>query len=529
MTYQDYIISHGLSEETLKKFNLSFNEKRNAIVIPITNGADKLLYNKYRNLGHEENEEIPKYQFDPGTHPTLFNPQALKANAIIITEGEIDAIRLDQEGFPTISGTGGANTFPEEWIKELKDKTIFLCYDNDEGGAEGLKKIAKLLPKAFVVLLPNGYKDVCEYLKKNSKKDFLSLIVSAKQNNLTAFTFASPHKILTIKELFKHQFPPIIWLVKDLIPATGFTAITGPPYAYKSFLSEYLAICVAAKQPFLNQFEVTQGNVLIIDKENAKVLIKTRMQKLNCPDNANIYLLENPDSFNLLDDDTLNWTTQFCLENNIKLVIIDSFVHIHKGDENDSIAIAKTFDALRQIPATIIFIHHHRKTIKFFTGTLLESIRGSSDIGAEIEAHLAIDPISTGLRITQGKNRWAQPIKPFIVIPLITEESAIFEYGGEIDEEVSKIEKAKELIIDFLALNGETKRQDILQALSDQVSQRSIDIAFKQMTTDNDITSRLEKKNKYISLSQSRLQSRLQIANETISVSQQSYLQQADT
>ena len=524
MTFQDYIISHGLSEETLKKFNLSFDEKRNAIKIPITNGKGETIYHKYRHLNHEDDPDTPKYTFDSGSHPSLFNLKALEKSWVIITEGEIDAIRLDQENLPAISGTAGAQSWQDDWTKSLEKKTAFLCYDNDEAGIKAIKLLAKHLPKAYVVLLPEGYKDICDYLKEHTKSDFLGLLTNAKNQNLTAFHFSAPHKTLTAKQLLELKLPQIIWLIKDLLPAEGFTALTAPPYSYKSYLTEYFALCLATQTKVFNQFETTKSSILIIDKENSKLLIQDRFKKLGLEGDPQIYLLDDPDSFSLANDESLSWLIQFVLEKNIKLLILDSFVHIHKGDENDSIAIASTFEQLKKIPCAILFIHHHRKTIKFFTGTLLESIRGSSDIAAELTSHIAIDIVQTGIKITQGKNRWGQLIKPFIVTPLITEDSIKFEYGGEVEEETLKSERAKNLVISYLQQYGESARQIILQVLSEEIGRNSIDQALRQMETEKLLKIRYEGRSKYFSLSPDVPTLSPDQGDREISASQQSYI-----
>ena len=41
---------------------------------------------------------------------------------LALCEGEIDALKLIEEGIPSISSTGGASTFKEEWVEQLKNK-----------------------------------------------------------------------------------------------------------------------------------------------------------------------------------------------------------------------------------------------------------------------------------------------------------------------------------------------------------------------------------------------------------------------
>ena len=352
----------------------------------------------------------------------------------------------------------------------------------------------------------------------------------AKETNNTTKTQIEEAELvisetLTAGELLKKEFPKTVWLVEGLIPSEGFTAITGTPASYKSFLTEHLAICVSMNLPFLNHFIVTQGSVLIIDKENPLSLLQERFRKLGTPEDAPIYFLQNPDYYKLQDEKHLKWTINFIKENDIKLVILDSFVHIHKGDENDSQAIAATFEKLKLFPCAIVFIHHHRKTIKFFTGTPLESIRGSSDIAAEVESHLAVDQINNTLKIAQYKNRRGELIKPFSVNPITTEDSITFQYNGIIEEEVEKSEKARFHIIELLQKSGELTRKTITETLSEMVGRDSIDKAIKKMEINKEIISRLEGRNKYIKLSPDYLP---ESGDTTISSLEQSYLEEIE-
>src|SRR3990167_6971859 len=236
--------------------------------------------------------------------------------------------------------------------------------------------------------------------------------------------------------------------------------------------------------PFLNHFIVTQGSVLIIDKENPLSLLQERFRKLGTPEDAPIYFLQNPDYYKLQDEKHLKWTINFIKENDIKLVILDSFVHIHKGDENDSQAIA-----------------------------------------AEVESHLAVDQINNTLKIAQYKNRRGELIKPFSVNPITTEDSITFQYNGIIEEEVEKSEKARFHIIELLQKSGELTRKTITETLSEMVGRDSIDKAIKKMEINKEIISRLEGRNKYIKLSPDYLP---ESGDTTISSLEQSYLEEID-
>lgn len=325
-------------------------------------------------------------------------------------------------------------------------------------------------------------------------------------------------------DLIDKDLPKQEWLVENLIPSVGFTAVTGAPFSYKSFITEHLAVAITNGEMAFNHFPTKQSAVLIIDKENNLPLLKDRFKKLGS--NKKLFFLDNPDSFNIQNPKDLAWLHNFIELKDIKLIIIDSFAHIHKGDENDSMAVVQTFEQLKLIGIPILFIHHHRKAIKFFTGTILESIRGSSDISAELECHIALDTLSDGsIRITQGKNRWGELLKPFRIQPIITEAGAVFEYMGDIEEVTSKRDEAIQLITSLLSSQGEVSRKQLIESLVGDVGETAIDNAVKEMEANKQLNIRFEGRTKMISMSQGMSFS----TTSEISPLEQSYLDDIDS
>lgn len=336
---------------------------------------------------------------------------------------------------------------------------------------------------------------------------------------------------ITSKELLERDFPPQQYLVKDFIKSYGFTAISGPPYSFKSFLALYFLICIASGKKVFDKFEVEQpGACLIIDKENELVMLQERLKMLGVSSESDlpIHFLVLPEKYTLTDSKILEWTIEFVKKNQIVLILYDSFIHIHKGNENDSDAVRSTFTLLKQIPCAKMFITHHRKPTRFETGTILDRIRGSSDIGAELENHLAMDVFGEdAIRITQGKNRGGKLLKPFTVKPVITPTTAIFEYGGEVTEEMSKGDQARKLIIDLLADGKEKSRKEIVDSLISVIGESTIDTALKFMESRKEIEIKFEGRSKIVNLKMNVLPMSYSKTNE-FSLLEQSYLDEEE-
>ena len=126
-----------------------------------------------------------KYFREEGCHSILFNLDNARKyqGAVILTEGEFDAIAFDQMGFPNVvSVPNGAETFSDEWIDDLEQfDQIYLSYDMDEAGRRGVEKAADKLGRyrCFNVLLP--LKDGNDCLKaKFTNQEMTNILAEAK-------------------------------------------------------------------------------------------------------------------------------------------------------------------------------------------------------------------------------------------------------------------------------------------------------------------------------------------------------------
>lgn len=139
-----------------------------------------------------------KYRTPQGQNPMPYNLDALiTSSEVIITEGEFDAMLLDDLGFVTV-GIPGARAFQEEWARAFADvRKAFICFDNDEAqhtGKEGAEKVASYLGgKARIVELPDppmGKKktDITDYFLDMGYKveDFEVLLRKASSGQLVS-------------------------------------------------------------------------------------------------------------------------------------------------------------------------------------------------------------------------------------------------------------------------------------------------------------------------------------------------------
>jgi AAA domain len=84
----------------------------------------------------------------------------------------------------------------------------------------------------------------------------------------------------TAAQLQQMNFPPISWIVPDIIPAEGVTLLCSKPKFGKSWLAYDLCIACTSDRFILGNIKPAQGDVLYLALEDSKRRLQRRMDKL---------------------------------------------------------------------------------------------------------------------------------------------------------------------------------------------------------------------------------------------------------
>lgn len=280
---------------------------------------------------------------------------------------------------------------------------------------------------------------------------------------------------ITTSELIKKTFPENGWVVESLVPTDSITVISGQPSSYKTWIALHISQAVSEENAVFGVFKTNKNRVLMIDEESGERWIQQRLLKLGIK-SENIFI-KSKEGFRLTDksvDELLEFTTK----ENIGLVIFDSFVRVHTArDENDSVQMANVFRLLQRITKnglSVILTHHHRKQDLSKVSNLSQEMRGSSDILAAIDCHLAINRKGDYLIIKQTKLRQDEEI-PAFKVNIISEDNELkLEYGGISENTVSKKDTVKSEIIEILTKEGKLYKKQIF----DKLQSSSFDIGY---------------------------------------------------
>lgn len=293
---------------------------------------------------------------------------------------------------------------------------------------------------------------------------------------------------INLNELFSMEFPENKWVIEKLIPHQCITLISGAPASFKTWLLLRMALNIAKGESLLGQFKCEQNKVLIIDEENHLRLVQERMQSLGAEASLPIYYLSQK-GFLVSKKGMIESVLTVCKEKEIDIIFIDSLVRINNTDENDASKMAEVFRGIKQFcqnGKTVIITHHERKE-----GTLKSSaqnrLRGSSDIQASVDCHLAIrrdKNDKSKLLIEQAKLRLDEEIESFEISIKKSEAGTEFIYLGVHSEDTEKKDLAKEAIVPILEEEKDgLSRNEITQKVKEvkNIGDKNIRQAIKEL------------------------------------------------
>jgi DNA primase len=191
-----YLLNRGFTEETIKYFELGYNDDMrlinmpefyNYISIPVHDLKDRIVAFMCRSIDSEAKQKhnstynfLPLYEKGRIFYNLNRVLRHYYRRTVFIVEGQFDCISMFQAGFKnTIASlTNGVTEIQAELLFRYFDK-IYLVPDNDEAGSKLVESVKEMLSKnkrkeliIYRCKLPRDCKDANDALKKgyNIKK-----------------------------------------------------------------------------------------------------------------------------------------------------------------------------------------------------------------------------------------------------------------------------------------------------------------------------------------------------------------------
>jgi hypothetical protein len=262
------------------------------------------------------------------------------------------------------------------------------------------------------------------------------------------------------------------WLVEPLLPAQGLVMFSADPQSGKTWLGLDLALAAVSASQWLGRYALDQTGVLLWDEESSEPSLKERLNKLGTGRAWDEPMVRaslgqmgilGAMGASILDPTMRSTLSALIARERPGLVIIDSLVRIHDGDENAAQEMKVVLGILKQwtieYHLCLVFIHHNTKPSAQYEHRPDAAYRGSSDIAAAVDTHLAISstPQKDGvltIEAFQAKHRLSpRPMDPFRVQVVDTSATATTVLLDQTytDTEVQKSAVAEEAILQRLA------------------------------------------------------------------------------
>ena len=171
----NWIFERGFSPETLIDWECGIDSWNN-LVIPIRDDQSRLVGSVSRRMNIE-----PKYLYSKGLKKSklLFGGYKIeKCPFVCITEGTLDAMWLEQNGYPAVALLGAhLSRIQQELLIQLPTDELVLCLDNDEAGQIGLNAAMACISERSVVSyiqIPNEFKDVQDIRNTNKLENIIN-------------------------------------------------------------------------------------------------------------------------------------------------------------------------------------------------------------------------------------------------------------------------------------------------------------------------------------------------------------------
>ncbi|HET7571782.1 MAG TPA: hypothetical protein VFJ77_03835 [Gaiellaceae bacterium] len=132
-----YLIERrGLRHETIEQYELGYDGDLDAITLPVRDAAGELVNVKWRHLAPDADPKMTGLGGKGRSH--LYPLEVLAADplALVLCEGEFDALLLNQHGVPAVTSTAGTSWKPD-WDPHVIGRRVAVLYD---AGARSYEK-----------------------------------------------------------------------------------------------------------------------------------------------------------------------------------------------------------------------------------------------------------------------------------------------------------------------------------------------------------------------------------------------------
>jgi DNA primase len=171
-----YLNERGIKDRSIARFQIGYDSSERRVTIPVfdSNGTLRLVIKRAIR-----NKDWPKYLYTEGVDKTRYlygfdkiDPGMIKSWGVVLVEGSIDCVILDQYGVkPVVAIMGSAlSEFQAEIIARARPKCIYTMFDRDSSGIYATNSVHRLLSRIpqKVCRFPRGKNDPAELTRREA-------------------------------------------------------------------------------------------------------------------------------------------------------------------------------------------------------------------------------------------------------------------------------------------------------------------------------------------------------------------------
>lgn len=165
-----YMYQRKLTDDIIKKFEVGYDSKLDALTFPVYVNGDCLFVAKRR-------VKFKRFDMPTMAQKPLYGLDYVTSNEVILCESVIDALYLWSIGYQAIAMFGTGSDYQLDLLTKIKPRTIIIATDGDIAGNKAAIRIAKKLTNKIVMRLAvpkdkdvnDLTKEEIDYLYNNQK------------------------------------------------------------------------------------------------------------------------------------------------------------------------------------------------------------------------------------------------------------------------------------------------------------------------------------------------------------------------
>jgi hypothetical protein len=202
------------------------------------------------------------------------------------------------------------------------------------------------------------------------------------------------YRCWTGPELSETDFPPLQWIVPDLVPA-GLSLLVGAPKVGKSWAGLDIALAVASGGMALGGIAVEGGAVLFLALEDGPRRLADRQELLLGSQRPSERFHAYTDWPKGLDAARAAW--QWCADHpEVRLVVVDTLARVRpartrggNGYDEDTAALVPWQQLAERFGIAVVIVHHDRKAGD--GGDFVDAVSGTHGLAGVADTTLVLD------------------------------------------------------------------------------------------------------------------------------------------